>query len=198
MLRNGLVLADRQDTGGSEHLTVANNECTVMQGGILKENILYQSCRYLCIETLTGIDYFFEAASTGYDNESTGFGGRHMTASLSYFQNLLARPRVFAIGLGTEYRPGRKARTNAVEEHTYLFLENDDEGYRADRDDAVEERAGEVQFEDKAHEEPYYDEGENTPEEVRRSRTAQQAVGIIQDTRHEQDINHIFETERES
>ena len=52
-------------------------------------------------------------------------------------------------------------------------------------------------MEDETDEEPNEDKGQDTPEEVCSTGLTKQAVGVVEDTRHQQDINHIFETERE-
>ena len=103
-----------------------------------------------------------------------------MTASLRDLQNLLTRSRLILIA--AEQLPGRETRADTEEEHTYLLLEDDDEGDGADGDDTVEERTCQVELEHKRHEEPYYDKGQNTPEEVGSARLAKQAVHLIHDT----------------
>jgi hypothetical protein len=90
MLRDILVLADRQDTSCGYHSAFPDDHCPVMQRGIFEEDILNQSRRHLCIQPLTRIHYLFEVSFSGQHNECTGLGGRHMTACLRDLQNLLA------------------------------------------------------------------------------------------------------------
>ena len=90
ILRDGLVLADRQDTCRSEHLTVAYDKRAVVQRRILEEDILYQPRRDLCIQPLSGIHYLLEVSRSGQDDERPCFGRSHMPASLGDLQDLLA------------------------------------------------------------------------------------------------------------
>ena len=68
----------------------------------------------------------------------------------------------------------------------------------AHRDNTVEEGTGQVELEHETDEEPYDDECQNTPEEVRCTGTTQQTVHLIHDTGYQQDINQILKSKIKS
>ena len=74
MLRDSGVLADGQDTCGGDHSSFADDECTIVKGGVFKEDVLYESCGHLCVESFAGIDDLFEGFRSGEHDEGTGFG----------------------------------------------------------------------------------------------------------------------------
>ena len=118
-----------------------------------------------------------------------------MTASLRDLQYLLPRSGCIFRVVAAEELPGRETCADTEEEHTYLLLEDDDQGDGADGDDAIEESARQVELEYKRHEEPYYHEGQDSPEEVCCARLTEQAVHLIHDTRDQQDVYQILEAE---
>ena len=198
VLRDLGILANRQDACCSYHSSFANHECTIVEGGVFKEDILYESCGHLGIEFFTGIDDLFEGVCSGEHDEGSGFGGRHMAASLGYLEDLLTGRSIFFGVTASEELDRGKARPDTIEEHTYFFLEDNDEGECSDGDDPVEEGTGQFELEDESDEEPYDDEGEDAPEETGGSGAAQQDVCLVEDGCYEQDIDEVFEPERES
>ena len=101
-------------------------------------------------------------------------------------------------GLGPEDIERREPRADTIEEHTDLLLENNDQRDSTDRDNAVEERSGEIQLEDKTDQEPDENKRQNTPEEVGGSRAAEKPVGVIEDRCYQDNIYGILESERKS
>ena len=195
MLRNALVFADGQDAGSRDHLSVPDDECAVMQGGVLEEDVLDQSGRHDGIQAFTGFRIFFEVLRTGQHDEGTGLGGRHMAAGLDDLQHLLPGSGIFLCLSSAQQLHGGETGTEAVEERADLFLEDDDQCNRSYGDDTVEEGTGQFQLETESHDEPYHDKGQNTPEQVGYTALAQQAVGLKQDDGDQQNIDHILESE---
>ena len=83
VLRYGSVLADGQDTCGSYHSSFADDECAIVKGGVFKEDVLYESCGHLCVESFAGIDDLFE----GFFNEL--FLNLMLTYELKYLLYIL-------------------------------------------------------------------------------------------------------------
>ena len=157
VLRYVLVLADGQDTCSGQHFAVTNDQCTVVKRCVFKEYILYQTRGHLRIQALTCIDDLFEAAGTGQHDECAGLGRSHMTASLRDFQYLLTGSSFPFGSARTEDFPRRETRTDAIEEHTDLFLKNHNQGDSTDGDDTVKKRTGKVELEYKTDQKPYDD-----------------------------------------
>lgn len=89
MLRNRLVMTDGQDARSGYQFTLADDERTVMERGVLKEDILNQTRRDGRIQSFAGLDDILEVIDSGDNDESTRFGGRHMAASLGDLEHLL-------------------------------------------------------------------------------------------------------------
>ena len=77
----------------------------------------------------------------------------------------------------------------------YLVLEKNHEHYQSDAHELVDNRAGEPHVEYFVSEHPHEDEGEHSVEERQRAALLHQPVHIVEQKRHYQDVDYVFNSE---
>ncbi len=123
-LRNIAVVGNGEDTSCRHKPVVADNKRTIVEGGILKEDVLYQTLTDVCIYLLTCIGKLFETYMILNDYESSDllFSHAHARHHNRHDVGLIRIVFRLTMKIATEYRCP-SCRTDGGEEVTYIVLE---------------------------------------------------------------------------
>ena len=190
------VVGHRQDTACAHDLAAGNDEGAIMQRTVLKEDILDQA------RIDVGFDHVARALIVGQrhrlldNDEGTRLSLRHVHTGVNDghnpFFHIIYRFLTLEQFLKDLETP---AGTQLGEEPFDFVLEQDNEDKQADVDEFVHERADKAHVQDLIHHHPCNDKGEHAHKDVERARTLHRAVQVVEQGRHQQDVDQVLDTE---
>ena len=197
-VRGGKVQPVRYGEGaaGGYDAVVAYNHCTVVQGGILEEKVLYEALGDAGVHYVAGVDYALQVVPPADDDEGADLMVAHILHGGHKVGECLVL-KVFRLVAPEEVAEDGVVAGGAayvVEEAAYLRLENDDDGEGADVQYGAEHRGGHLHIEGHSQHpdhQDYYDGNED----VHGGRAADPSEDDKNDRRHQYDVDKIDKRE---
>ena len=189
-----LVVGHGQDTSRSAYTALAYNHGTVVQRGVLEEDVLYQTLVDIGVYGVARRHDVVKRSDTLYDYQRTDLLACHVHARHDDRHDGAHIGSVRGMFVAEKSHEGSQTLMCAegVEELAYLFLEKHYYGKDTDRDELVEDTAEEAHLQYLAHEEPYDDKHHDAYEDIQRAGLAHQAENIVQQGGDEDYIDDVL------
>lgn len=192
------VVTDGQDAGGGSHPSSRYYHCSVVQGTVFEEYVLYQSLADLGVNQFASPDEVVQREVVLHDDKCANLLLAHVQTSHHYGEYALSvvyKLGVFLMPLWAEYGQYAScltASSDAVEEMAYLFLEEYDDGNGSHAHQLVQYVAQQLHLQYFADDYPEAYEQQDTIEDVHRTRLLHQLVAVVQDHGYQYDVYDIL------
>ena len=192
------VVRDGQQTTGGVNAHFRYDHGAVVEGRIFEEDIFDESLRNLRIDLLPRFREVEQVLVTLQDNQRPDFLFAHADAGSHERHDVFV---IQAFVLAVSAQPSHEERgalgADAGEKLPDFFLKEHDECQSTDIDQAVEDATEQSHLEKLRNEDPNNDENQYAGEDVGRTGGAHQSVDIEEQQRDQDDVDRIFEIERE-
>ena len=190
--------SNRQYAAGRADHAVRNNHRAIVQGAVLKKDVLNQSGIDLTIEHFAGMDVAGEIHILLNSDQRAGLFARHIEARQYDGCHQTALLLVYVRGIFIEKvlqeipAPGRAEREKEAPD---LLLEDNDQRQRAHAGEHVQYTAHQLHLQHFGDQYPNKQEGEYTAKKRLGAARVEYLVHIKQEYRYQEDIHHILKGE---
>ena len=166
-----------------------------MQGGVLEEYVLYQPLIDAGIYAVSRLHDVVKWRKSLYHYQCAAFRFAHIDAGHDDGQD---GGTIYGVGIFLLlHKPIHEAMqaflfAYAEKEFAYLLLKENDNRQDAHAEELVEQRSHQSHLKHLGHKEPYDDDGQHAAKDVHGARLAHEAVDVVQQHRHKEDIYCVF------
>ena len=192
------VMAYGKYASGGFYASAIDDHGSVVERGVLEENVLYQARVYLGVDYVAALLVVFEWHILLYHYQRAGLAFRHVHACIHdrhhagvYVLGVLLLP---VVEKGCEKFPPLFG-SQFHEKPLYLVLENDHEYEQTYAHHFVEDGAYELHLEDLGGHYPYQHEGEHPVKNVYGARLFHYLIEIVEHQRHYHYVEYILYSE---
>ena len=190
------VVTHGKDATRCRNATVGNNHGAVVQGAVLKKDVLNQSLTDVGIDNVARIYFFLQRIAALNNNERADLLFRHIDTRHNDGQDMLA-VKVKRISHATakefaQHIIAASARTDVGEELADFFLKQYDKSQRTDTDHLIHDAAHEAHVKHLRNEQPHEDEYQDSGEYICGARLLHLLINITKEWRDEHNVYEVF------